>query len=53
LTKVKSNPLLIVFEWGVSKTKPGRRFGERFGPEIDVVVRGDAVIGDASTIIMS
>lgn len=49
LQKVRLNPLLIAFEWGAGK-KGSKRFGDRFAREVDIVVRGDALIGEAETI---
>ena len=49
LAKAGANPLLVAFEWGAG-IKKTRRFGDIFAREVDIVVRGDALIGEADTI---
>jgi hypothetical protein len=49
LAKVRANPLNVAFEWGAG-VKKTRRFGDIFAREIDIVVRGDAAIGEGNTI---
>jgi hypothetical protein len=49
LNKVRANPLLVAFEWGAG-IKKTRRFGDIFAREVDIVVRGDAAIGEGDTI---
>lgn len=49
LAKVRASPLNVAFEWGAG-IKKTRRFGDVFAREVDIVVRGDAAIGEGDTI---
>lgn len=49
LKKVTVDPLLVAFEWGVGIRKT-RFFGDIFSRQIDIVVRGNAILGEAGTI---
>jgi hypothetical protein len=49
LAKVKANPLNIAFEWGAG-LKKGRAGFETSARFVDIVVRGDATLGEGDTI---